>query len=180
MLVLHDGRQSTVIQHRSSKGAELEVSYYGDTDARMGAIDVLSGISITHLSNLSSPTSLEYYAGTMRRIRLLGQNGTVSLSSDFDSDIPFAEFPRLPLSNIRRFHLDTYGWELIQPPPGPRVFHYLSSFPALEIFTVGHNTDLSRPLFVVKSPIFTLTQNARISELRSFRRFYGGFDTVRL
>ena len=164
-----------------SEGAELEVSYYGDTDARMGAIDVLSGISITHPSNLSSPTSLEYHAAIMRRIRLLGQNGTVSLSSDFDSDIPFAEFPRPPLSSVRRFYLDTYGWELIQPPPGPRVFHHLSSFPALEIFTVGHNTGLSHPLLCCQIlPIFTPIQNARISELRSFRGFYGEFDTVRL
>jgi len=63
-----------------SKGAQLEVGQYGYGNVPIGVIDVLSGVSITHLSNLSSPSSVEYYAGTARKIRLLGLNGTASFS----------------------------------------------------------------------------------------------------
>ena len=126
-----------------SKGAELEVNCLGYSGARIGVIDVLSGISTTHLSNLPSPTSMEYCTGTGKTIRLLGPNGTASFSGDLDSAIPFIEFPQLPLTNIRQLHLDTAGWRLNQPTPNPRVFHHLSSFPTLEAFTVGWETDLS-------------------------------------
>jgi len=98
-----------------SKGAELEVKDNGCDDTPIGVIDVLSGISTTHLLNLSSPSFMEYYAGTTRRIRLLGLNGTASFSSQPGSYPPSEEFPRLPLTNVRRFHLDTEGWEPIQP-----------------------------------------------------------------
>ena len=56
----------------------------------------------------------------------------------------FEEFSQLPLTNIRRFHLDTEGWEPVHwPRSGPRVFHHLSSFHTLEAFTIGHEADLS-------------------------------------
>jgi len=129
-----------------SKGTELEVNYRGYYNARVGVTDVLSGISTTHLSNLPSPTSMKYYTGTTRRIQLLGPNGRATFTSDSDSNIPFVEFPRLPLTNVRRFHLDTLGWQVTRPPPGPRVFHHLSSFPTLETFSLKNETDLSRLL----------------------------------
>ena len=66
-----------------------------------------------------------------------------SFFCDPDSNIPFVEFPRLPLANIRRFCLDIHGWELFRLSPDPVVFQHMSSFPALETFTVGREIDLS-------------------------------------
>ena len=66
-----------------------------------------------------------------------------SFFCDPDSNIPFVEFPLLPLANIRRFRLDIYGWELFRLSPDPVVFQHMSSFPALETFAVGRETDLS-------------------------------------
>ena len=124
------------------KGAELTFTC-DRMDARVN--DVLSGISTTHLSNLVSPTFMEYHANA-RNIRLLGPNGTATFQSPVGLDIPFVEFPRLPLANIRRLHLDTSCWDLIRPSPGPAVFHQLSFFPALETLTIGCNRVLSRLL----------------------------------
>jgi hypothetical protein len=124
-----------------SEGAKLE--FYGGIGARVN--DVLSGISTTHLSNLSSPTFMEYRAN-VRNIRLLGPNGSATFRGPSTSDIPFVEFPRLPLTNIRRLHLDTHGWKSIRPHPGPAVFHHLPFFPALEVLAVERNTDLSHLL----------------------------------
>jgi hypothetical protein len=119
-----------------SKGAELKFNSWS-------LEGVLSGISTTHLSNLLSPTFMEYRVNT-RTIRLLGPCGTATFHSPIGSGIPFTEFPRLPLTNIRRLHLDTHSWELIRP--GSVVFYHLSSFPALEALTVRCDTDLSRLL----------------------------------
>ena len=127
-----------------SKGAQLEVDHYRYDETPIGAIDTLSGISTTHLSNLHSPSSMEYHAGTARQIRLLGLNGAASFSSCPCSSLPFEEFPRLHLTNIRRFHLNTEGWEPSRA--GPRVFHHLSFFPTLETFTIEDETNLSRLL----------------------------------
>ena len=129
-----------------SKGAELEVNCHRYDAARIGVIDILSGISTTHLSNLSSPSFMEYRAGTTRKVQLFGPNGTASFYTESASYSPFEEFPRLPLTNILRFHLDTKEWKLLQPLPGHRVFHHLSSFPTLETLTIGRETDLSRLL----------------------------------
>jgi len=125
------------------KGATLNVNCYGGD---VTANDVLSGISTTHLSNLLSPTSMEYctYTGT---VELLGPNGIVSFRSYHRSDTPFIEFPRLPLASIREFRLDNWRWKSIIPsPPDPEVFHHLSSFPALETFTIRSDNDLSHVL----------------------------------
>jgi len=125
-----------------SKGTELEVNCWGDYGIRVEVNDILSGISTTHLV---SPTFMGYDAGATTTIRLLGPNGTTSFTGDSNLNIPFAEFPQLPLTNIRWFHLNTDGWELDQPP-GPEPFHHLSSFPALETFTIGCKTNLSHIL----------------------------------
>jgi len=121
------------------KGATLDISCY---TTGVTVSDVLSGICTTHLSNLLSPTSMKYC--TYRRtVRLLGPNGTASFCIYDHLDIPFIEFPRLPLANIREFRLDNRGWESMYLPPGSEMFHHLSSFPALETFTIRSDSDLS-------------------------------------
>ena len=72
-----------------------------------------------------------------------GPNRAASFFCDPGSNNPFVGFPRLPLASIRRFRLDIYGWELFRLSPDPIVFQHMSSFPALETFTVERETDLS-------------------------------------
>ena len=132
------------------KGATLEVYGRPANGSGVGVNDILSGISTTHLSNLPSPTSMEYHTYT-RDIRLVGPNGSAKFCTRSCSEIPFIEFPLLPLANIRWLHLDTRSWYSIQPPPGPAVFTNLSFFPALETLTIAHNTGLSHLL----SPLFS-------------------------
>jgi len=120
------------------KGATLDVSC---CEEDMTVNEVLSGISTTHLSNLLSPTFMEYHT-YQRTVRLLGPNGIASFCSPFRSDTPFIEFPRFPLASIREFRLDNRWWRFTRPP-GPEVFHHLSSFPALETFTIKSDGDLS-------------------------------------
>ena len=79
------------------KGARLEIN---PRDQNAGLIEVLSGISLTHLSNLQSPTSMEYRPDH-RSIQLLGPNG----SFVFHGDPHFAEFPLFQLASIKSFHL---------------------------------------------------------------------------
>ena len=125
-----------------SKGAELKFTCQDNFDVHGKVNDVLSGISTTHLSNLLSPTVLRYHVKPTV-IEQLGPNGAASFVNHCGSDVPFVEFPRLPLTNIRRFDLNTSNWTSIQPPPGPGAFHHLSFFPALETFTVESETNLS-------------------------------------
>jgi hypothetical protein len=127
------------------KGATLEVHGCPTSGSGVGVNDILSGISTTHLSNLPSPTFMEYHAYT-RDIRLVGPNGSARFCTRSCSEIPFVEFPLLPLANIRRLHFDTRWWDMIQPPQDPAVFHHLSFFPALETLTIAYNTDLSHLL----------------------------------
>ena len=122
-----------------SKSAELELDYEY-SGARVGVGAILSGISTTHLLNLSSPTSMRYHVRP-RIIELRGPNGTVSFYGNLDPDLPFVEFPLLPLATIRQFHLDACGWYPGQPSPGPVAFH-ISSFTALETF-VAYDTNSS-------------------------------------
>ena len=125
-----------------SKGAELKFTCQDNFDVHGKVNDVLSGISTTHLSNLLSPTVLRYHVKPMA-IGLIGPNGTASFVNHCGSDVPFVEFPRLPLTNIRRFDLNTTNWKSIPPPPDPGAFHHLSFFPTLETFTVEGETNLS-------------------------------------
>jgi hypothetical protein len=127
------------------KGAELRLFCCPFSSTGVMVNDVLSGISITHLSNLQSPTFMEYQAH-MRLIRLLGSNGSATLIGRSPWEVPFVEFPSLPLTNIRRLHLDTRTWDWLRPRPGPAVFHHLSFFPILETLTIECDADLSRLL----------------------------------
>ena len=125
-----------------SKGAKLTLRYWVNGGVGVRMVDLLPDISITHLANLSSPTSM-MYRPRLGYILLAGPNGEASFFSRLDSNIPFAEFPRLSLADIQKFHLDPCGWEPTQPPHDPIVFHHLSSFPALETLIIQRETDLS-------------------------------------
>ena len=106
--------------------------------------DVLSGISTSHLSNLLSPTFMRYHIYP-KSIDLRGPNGTAFFHSKYDLNIPFAEFPRLPLANIRQFHLDAGECDQVRPSPPLVPFDHLSFFPAIETF-IASGTDLSHLL----------------------------------
>ena len=110
-------------------GAQLELCCRGRTP---GLDELLSSIPTAQFSNLSSPTSIDY-GSRPRVIRLLGPNGSFSFGMPADSQVVFVEFPFLPLVDIRKFHL-IYTTRSSSQIPGP-VFD-LSSFPALETFTV--------------------------------------------
>jgi hypothetical protein len=146
-----------------SKGAELAFSCRPSGGISVTVDDALSGISITHLSNLLSSTFMEYRVNP-RTVRLLGPNGTAKFYSPLGSGTPFVEFPQLPLSNIRRLRLDTCRWKSIRPPQDPAVFHHLSSFPALETLTIECDTDLSHLL----SPLFSNPSSSPLLETLAF------------
>ena len=129
-----------------SEGAELVLDCSDDYSVFVGANDVLSGISTTHLSNLLSPTFMLYRIHS-RFVQLSGPNGAALFHSHYGPNTPLVEFPLLPLANIRHFHLDAYGWGSF----GPIVFHHLSSFPTLETFTIENGTDLSHLLSALLS-----------------------------
>ena len=77
-----------------SKGAELELH----CGVFVNVNNILSGTSATYLSNLLSPTFMEYRANPSS-IRLSGPNGIASFHYRFDLDIPFEDFPG-PLSPV--------------------------------------------------------------------------------
>ena len=118
------------------RGAHLGITFGGENTGT-GLRDILSGISTISLPNLSSPTFMEYRS---HDIRLNGPNGSFSYTNNWLEEtsfpeIPFAEFPALPLTNIQELHL-------VQGDP-PTVFDP-SSFPALETLTIECNADVSR------------------------------------
>lgn len=117
------------------RGAHLEIS----SGCGVGLNEILSGTSIAHYANLSGPTLMEYESHP-REIRLHGPNGTFSFNNFDGLEDLFVEFPVLPpLTNIREFRL--VHCTLLLPPPGPEVAHRLSSFPALETFTIECDVD---------------------------------------
>jgi len=118
------------------KGARLEITFR-DEDTGFGLNDILSGISATHLSNLASPISMEYFSSP-REIQLTGPNGSflyrhVWSSAGSFQGVPFVEFPVLPLTNVQDLRL--------VHSESPIIFHP-SSFPALEMFSVERGTDI--------------------------------------
>ena len=133
-----------------SKGAELIFTCGGIGGIDVTVNDVLSGITTTHLLNLLSPTSMAYHAGTVRGFQLFGPNGNVAFGGRSNSDIPFAEFPHLPLTNIRCFCISML--ESTVSPPSPLLFHHLSSLPALETFSIDRNVDLSHLSVLLSNP----------------------------
>lgn len=100
-----------------------------------GLLRILSGVSTTHLPNLSSPTFMEYQHSPAG-IRLFGPNGSFLYDSYIDSEVPFQEFDILPLVSIRGLHLKCWG---------PRVLtgFRLSLFPALEMLAIDGSSTVS-------------------------------------
>ena len=126
------------------KGAHLEIS----SGCGIGLHEILSGISTTHLANLSGPTFMEYESHP-REVRLHGPNGTFSFNNFDGLEGLFVEFPVLPpLTDVREFRF--IHRTLLIPPPGPELSQRLASFPALETFAiecdVEYDTDLSDAL----------------------------------
>ena len=107
------------------RGAALEI-HYGYPDVTLTAM--LSGVSLTHLSNLPFPTFMEYQTFP-RTIRLLGPNGSFLYDGNFSEQRAFQEFPLLPLGNIRKLRLK-YRKSLLSS-----VLR-LSSFPSLEVLVI--------------------------------------------
>lgn len=120
------------------KGAYLEITLY---DRNAGLNGVLSLISMPHLLNLHSPTSMNYCPDT-RSIRLSGPNGTFSFQSPLCTIGPFVEFHLLSLDTIRTFHLvrpplergGLYARPFVLPP---------LSFPSLETLSIECESKIS-------------------------------------
>ena len=127
------------------RGAQLEIYCHNEGTSFN---DLFSGIPTTHLSNLPLPTSIDYDSSG-RTIRLLGPNGSFLFGMTVNSQNPFIEFPLLPLTNIRKFHLvhpaHLWGQTPVVPVLQP------SFFPALETFTVGRDAPISHLLSDVLS-----------------------------
>ena len=113
------------------RGAHLEItSCSNGTGSRLN--DILSDIPVTHLSNLS-PNFMEYQSD-FRLIRLIGPNGNFTYTRERSPGMPFAEFPVLPLTNIRELRLVHTDPSMVFPP---------SSFPALQTLTTKCDTSIS-------------------------------------
>ena len=97
---------------------------------------MLSGVSIAHLRNLSSPTFMEYQTFP-RAIRLVGPDGSFSYSGIYSSEGTFRDFPVLPLDNIRELRLKH------RASRAPTELHLLPSH-SLEVLVIN-STD-SRPI----------------------------------
>jgi hypothetical protein len=128
------------------RGAHLEI--FAEYDGVLN--DILSDISTTHLSNLSSPTFMEYQSYN-RSIQLRGPNGIFSFHgpSSSSSAKPFAEFRLLPLTDVREFrliHRKTRWVTALEPA----VFSPLS-FPALETLAIECDINVSYILPVLLS-----------------------------
>jgi len=96
-------------------------------------VDILSGLSVPHLRNPSSPTFMEYRTGS-GAIRLVGPEGSFTYGGGgYGSGDTFREFPLLPLDNIREFRF--IGREL----QVPEELHQLT-FPSLEVLVIRANS----------------------------------------
>lgn len=114
------------------RGGALEIHHAGNN---AGFTGIFSGVSVTHLPNLSSATAMEY-GPFPRSIRLLGPDGSFSYKAPVNTESSFGEFPLLPLANIRELRLECRGsWIL-------RQFR-LSAFPSLEILAVDGGSKVS-------------------------------------
>ena len=107
------------------KGARLEIDLRG---RNTGLGRVLSGISITHLSNMQSPTTMEYRPDD-RSVELLGPNGSFSFNCVSRRAHPFTEFPLLQLANIKAFRLV----RSVLGPTGPHTNFPRITFPSLDL-----------------------------------------------
>ena len=119
------------------RGATLEIHCDGENP---GLVKILSGVSITHHQNLSSPTFMEYQTFP-RTIRLVGPDGSFSCGGTHSLEDTFQEFPLLPLDNIRDIRLKhRKSWVPVEL--------HLSPFPSLEVLVIDC-TDSRVPLSTV-------------------------------
>ena len=115
------------------RGAHLGVTLYGG-GAELGLNDILSGISMTRLSNLPSSTFMTYRSSA-REIQLIGPNGGFSYIHRSPSVVtPFLELLVLPLTDVKELRLEHND---------PSVVFHPSSLPALETLTIECGTDIS-------------------------------------
>ena len=85
------------------RGAHLAISSYDGDGLRLK--DILSGISMTHLPNLLSPTFMKYEPFA-QEIQLIGPNGSFLYDTHHYSKMgAFVDFLILPLTNVQEFHL---------------------------------------------------------------------------
>ena len=116
------------------KGAHLTMTLY---NRNAGLDDLLSVISMTHLSNLQSPTRMEYHPDR-RTIRLLGPNGSLSFVARGLEN----PFPRLPPPCIT----DVQTFRLVRRPTRSQTSDIIfspSSLPALETLVIECEVTLS-------------------------------------
>lgn len=131
------------------KGATLEVMLC-DGGAKLS--DVLPIVSATHHQNIQSVTFMEYHSDG-RSIRLLGPDGTFSLTCASSPEVPFAEFPLLHITNIRACHVVRRELALNlgdSPDHLARMTFPPSSLPALEMLGIVrevHTSHLFSALF---------------------------------
>ena len=155
------------------RGAHLGITFR-DSGTRVGLRDILSGVSLTHLSNLPSPTFMECDSCPLV-VRLVGPNGSFSYTHGWSSGTPFALFPMLPLANLRELRLvGSSPYTEFHPP----------SLPALETLAVQYNTNVSRlfsTLFPSNSSFPSLTTlgflNCNITE--EFMKRLSGLASAR-
>ena len=124
------------------KGAHLQV---GLLHPNVGSSHIQSVISTAHLSNIPSPTSMEYCPDeeSIRTIQLLGPNGSFSFDRWPKEDPLFDEFSFLPLKNIRTFHLNHRMPICRQPDP---VAFPSSALPVLETLVIKRESAVSHIL----------------------------------
>ena len=122
------------------KGASLEINLWGHAGTKF----VCSAISTAHVSNLRSPTFMEYCPneGGVRTIRLLGPDGSFSLKRKVGIEAPFYELPIRPRDDIRTVHLIHSA-----PASGPLrsipIEFHPSSFPVLETLAIERERAVS-------------------------------------
>jgi len=138
------------------RGAELRV----DSDhSELG--DIISNASTTHLSNLLSPTFVEY-GSSGESITLRGPNGFFSFHSSFlpERYIGLVEFPFLSLTTVREFRFTHYKIDSTTPLD-PIVFHP-PSFPALEALTIECNAHAS---YILSALLLNLSSSPSLKTL---------------
>ena len=150
-LLIFDGDdgKSLISNITLRRGAHLVI--YSKSSGELN--DILSGTSTVHLSNLLSPTFMEYQSDSYgeRNIRLLGPNGSLS----FQKSCPyhnalFKEFSVLPLTNIREFRFLSKKLEKWTSLQGFNI----SFFPALETLAIHCETRVSDLPTLFSNPSF--------------------------
>ena len=113
------------------RGAHLEMILH---EGNAGAKAILPLLPMAHLSNLQSPTHMEYKFDETG-FRLLGPNGSFSFTDFFGIGELFVKLPLPLLANIRTFCFTGRVWKVWKYRRNPIVFPPLS-LPALETLSI--------------------------------------------